>query len=468
MINSHQALSDTVISNGYCVGCGACAVPEQSPFKMVMDSYGQYRPHTDDSSVFARTDSSYEKLCPFSASAPNEDDIAKQYYAESCEHHPQAGYYNGVYVGHVTEGEFRTRGSSGGMGTWVLHELLDKKRVDYVIHVKSETADKDLNNIPFKYQVSGTLDEVRQGGKSRYYPIELSQVLKTVRDQPGRYAVVGVPCFIKSVRLLQAQDPILAERIKYCVGLVCGHLKSAHYAESLAWQMGIPPSELEAIDFRIKDPSQPANRYSTYAKGPSGEKVVPTNNLFGADWGAGTFKYKACDFCDDVFAETADVVLGDAWLPEHVQDSYGTNVVITRNSDIQQLIENARSDGRLALDDLSIEKAAQSQDAGLRHRQISIGYRLHCEKEANAWVPTKRTKPSRTLNPRYEMKRQRLRSELRELSHQSFLTAKNTGDLSAYISTMKPVYNRYLLQKRSLLSKVYFLLKKRLNAMIGR
>lgn len=99
--------------------------------------------------------------------------------------------------------------------------------------------------------------------------------------------------------------------------LVSDHLKSAHYAQSLAWQMGIAPQELEGIDCRVKEPSQPANRYSPYAKGSSDEKVEPTNQLFGADWGAGAFRfrYKACDFCDDVFTETADVVLGNAWLP---------------------------------------------------------------------------------------------------------------------------------------------------------
>nr|WP_157746924.1 Coenzyme F420 hydrogenase/dehydrogenase, beta subunit C-terminal domain [Marinobacter sp. LV10R510-11A] len=81
------------------------------------------------------------------------------------------------------------------------------------------------------------------------------------------------------------------------------------------------------------------------------------------------------------FAETADVVLGDAWLPEYVQDSDGTNVVVTRSDDLQRLIINARSEGRLKLDDLSVEKAAQSQDAGLRHRKVSISYRLFLERK---------------------------------------------------------------------------------------
>src|SRR5690554_2568753 len=431
-----------------------------------MDDYGQYQSALKDANVFATTQNDYEKLCPFGSGAPNEDEIGKEYFSETCEYNDQVGYYNGVYAGHVTEGDFRNRGSSGGMGTWVLNELLSKGLVDYVVHVKSETAAEDLHNLPFKYQISESLEETQQGGKSRYYPIELSEALQSIRNNPGRYAVVGLPCFIKSIRLLQTQDPILAERIQYCVGLVCGHLKSAHYAESLAWQMGIPPQELEGIDFRIKDASQPANRYSTYAKGSSGEKVVPTNQLFGADWGAGAFKYKACDFCDDVFAETADVVLGDAWLPEYVQDSYGTNVVVTRNQEIRQLIVNARTEGRLEMDDLGVEKAVQSQDAGLRHRKVAIGYRIHCEKTDKAWVPTKRTEPTNTLYPRYEMKRQRLRSKLRVLSHKAFLDAKASADFSVYLSVLKPVYSSYTRQGRSLIRRAVSFGKRKVKMMM--
>ncbi len=440
---SQQALNDTVIANGYCVGCGSCAVPEQSPFTIVMDEYGQYQSRLNDTKVFAKTESDYEKLCPFGAPAPNEDEIAEKYFSEKCEHNSQVGYYKGVYAGHVAEGEFRNRGSSGGMGTWVLNELLSQDLVDHIIHVKSEVGGDDPNNIPFGYRISSSLDETQEGGKSRYYPIELSEVLKTVRNQAGRYAIVGLPCFIKSIRLLQAQDPILAERIQYCVGLVCGHLKSARYAESLAWQMGIAPQDLKAIDFRIKDTSQPANRYNTYAKGTSGDRVAPTNQLFGADWGAGAFKYKACDFCDDVFAETADIVVGDAWLPEYVQDSYGTNVVVTRHDDIQQLIVNARSEGRIELDDLGVEKAAQSQDAGLRHRKVSIQARIALEQRISRWVPIKRAPLSSELELRHDRKRQMLRMELRALSHESFLQALNNRSLGIYLQQMRPLYAQY-------------------------
>ncbi|MGC9322644.1 MAG: Coenzyme F420 hydrogenase/dehydrogenase, beta subunit C-terminal domain, partial [Kosmotogaceae bacterium] len=63
------------------------------------------------------------------------------------------------------------------------------------------------------------------------------------------------------------------------------------------------------------------------------------SDFYGYNWGYGFFKYKACDYCDDVVSETADVSVGDAWLPEYVNDSGGTNVVIVRNPVIKKIID---------------------------------------------------------------------------------------------------------------------------------
>ncbi|GGY69791.1 Coenzyme F420 hydrogenase/dehydrogenase, beta subunit C-terminal domain [Marinobacter zhanjiangensis] len=458
--NEYQALNDTVISNGFCVGCGACAVPEESPFHMALNEYGQYQAVLPADRVFARTSFDIEKVCPFGSGSASEDQIGKDLFEEHCSYDSQVGYYQQAYAGYVTEGTFRERGSSGGMGTWILNELLAKGYVDHVINVRSDVGGSVDSNLLFGYTISSSLEETQSGGKSRYYPIELSRVLQKVRSTPGRYAVIGLPCFIKSVRLLQRQDPLLAERIRFCAGLVCGHLKSTRYADSLAWQMGIAPEKLESIDFRVKNPEAPANRYSTSVTSDDRHEVVPTNKLFGTDWGAGAFKYKACDFCDDVFAETADIVLGDAWLPDYVEDSQGTNIIVTRHPDIQEVIENARNEGRLVLDDITIAQAIQSQDAGLRHRKVAISYRLFREHRKGSWVPTKRVAPSKTLKPRYEQKRQRLRVDLRILSHNAFVTALKRNDFEAYLNSMLPVYREYKKHSSSLMKRSLLLFKR--------
>ena len=88
------------------------------------------------------------------------------------------------------------------------------------------------------------------GAKSRYYPIEMSKVMDFIKNNEGRYAFVGIPCFIKTARRICRQDPIIAKRIHFFVGLVCGHLKSKAYSDMLAWRAGFDPADMKTIDFR--------------------------------------------------------------------------------------------------------------------------------------------------------------------------------------------------------------------------
>src|SRR5699024_1549087 len=101
--------------------------------------------------------------------------------------------------------------------------------------------------------------------------------------------------------------------IAYYVGLVCGHLKSQFFAESMAWQTGVSPERLSDVDFRVKNPGRSASSYDFSATDHSGDTHIrATASLAGGSWGHGAFQPEACNFCDDIFAETADIVFGDA------------------------------------------------------------------------------------------------------------------------------------------------------------
>ena len=56
--------------------------------------------------------------------------------------------------------------------------------VDAVAHV-AETAGDGGGRL-FGYRISRSVEEVRAGAKSRYYPIELSAALEEIRAVPGR------------------------------------------------------------------------------------------------------------------------------------------------------------------------------------------------------------------------------------------------------------------------------------------
>lgn len=151
-----------------------------------MEDYGRYQSAQKGSDIFATTQIDYETVCPFGSGAPNEDETGKQYFSEKCKHNEQLGYSSG----HVNKSDFRKQGSSDILSIQALTERLSKGLVDCVLYVKSENAELSLRTTPSKCLVNVTLDETQKGGKSRYYPIELSEVLEEVKFKRGCYVVV--------------------------------------------------------------------------------------------------------------------------------------------------------------------------------------------------------------------------------------------------------------------------------------
>ncbi len=442
-MNQTKTSLDLVIKGGYCIGCGACAAVDGSNMVVQMDKYGRFQAAAVGQ---GSADANVMKVCPFSNEAPNEDVIGKKYFGEHCDYHKRIGYYLNTYAGHVLEGEFRKLGSSGGMGTWIVHELLDKGLVDAVIHVRERNSPQSKEEM-FGFGISFSKDDVRHGAKSRYYPIEMSGVLELVKKNPGRYALVGIPCFVKAVRLLADQNTVIKDRIKFCVGLVCGHLKSSRFAEMFAWQCDVSPAELESIDFRKKMPGQGADLYGVEVTGEKNGKTVratKTNREFyGHNWGHGFLKYSACDYCDDVLAETADIAVGDAWLPQYVKDDQGTNVVVVRNPVIAELIQKAQIEGRLYLEDLSPDEIARSQDAGLRHRREGLAYRLYLKDQNKQWRPVKRVEAGYRQLDAKTRRIHELRMDMVTVSHEAFLKAREKNDFSVFKAELDPLIEQY-------------------------
>lgn len=431
-----------------CSGCGACASSSTSPNTVVIDRHGRLQA-SNDRGYTEREREDFLEICPFSGVGPDEDDIAqKLFVGNGVTRDQRIGSYRECYVGSVEDGSYRERGSSGGLGTWLAAKLLDEGLVDGVLHV-TERQDS-ASGLIYGYSISRSSDEVALGAKSRYYPVEMSEVLQRVREVPGRYALVGVPCFIKAARRLAIAEPAFGERIVYYLGIVCGHLKSADYADAIAWEAGIHPDELASIDFRHKLADRPANMYGARVTARSGEEVVrPMEGLTTADWGVGLFRYPACDMCDDVLAETADVAIGDAWLPERVADSRGTNVVVVRNQELHELIASGIRGGQLQFDTATADEVAQTQGAGLRHRRDGLAYRLHLRELAGTWSPAKRVEPSADHLTARQRRVFELRSRFTNEAPEAFLRARQRNDFRAFLDWYEPLAAEYRMANRA-------------------
>ena len=328
------------------------------------------------------------------------------------------------------------------MANWIASKLLELKLVDAIIHVKDGNLDKGTKM--YEYGISYTVDELKAGAKSKYYPIELSEVIKKVKESNELYAVIGIPCFIKSLRLLAQQDVVIKERIKFHIGLVCGHLKSSFFAESMAWELGIEPKDLEYFDFRKKDENQPANRYGVEAVGKKNGVLTKvgasTKDLYPTNWGQGFFKYNACEYCDDVLGETADITLGDAWLPEYSSGSGGTNVIVVRHPIMLEIINEHSHE--LELDEITAERIYASQAGGFRHRRQGLSHRLYLKEKEGQIKPQKRVSPSSNIE-KSRGKIYEKRVELKDASIAEFKKAKESNDFNLFLQNMKPKVEEY-------------------------
>lgn len=406
-----------IVTSGLCIGCGAClALPQQPAGRMTWNRHGQLWPTPHSPGLGA----AFARVCPFSPTAADEDALAAERYGQADRTDAGVGRYLAAYVGHVAEDSFRADGSSGGMTSWMAAELLGRGMVDGVAHVVA--ADPKRDGALFRYRIARTVEEARGGAKSRYYPIELSAVLREIAAREGRYAVIGVPCFIKAVNLLRRETPVFRDRIAFTLGLFCGHMKSARLVESFAEQMNAPIEEVSELDFRLKDARRPANWYRTRLTLSNGRSVERDWwNLLEGDWGSGFFQHGACNFCDDVMAETADVAFGDAWVEPFASDGRGANVVVVRSGAVRELVETAIADGRLELEPVDAAFVAKTQAAGLRQRREGLAYRLTWRRSGVR--PRKRVAPSGRL-PWRRKGIYRMRAVISAGSHPVFALAR--------------------------------------------
>lgn len=420
-----------IVSSGLCIGCGSCVANSGLKMGMLFDAYGQLKPQMPRE-LFTRRSEIFSKTCPFSPAAENEDFLSADLFPDNNHCSLSIGRHKRSLLGHVAEEDFRIKGSSGGMVSWVASELMKKGLIDGFAHV-IETEEPHSEGRFFKYRISRNEKEIREGSKSRYYPVEFSEVLKTIAEVPGRYAIVAVPCMIKAVQLLRSQNPVFHERICFTLGLFCGHMKSARFVESFAWQMNVPLAEVKQVDFRHKQKGRPANWYNALLSLRDGKSVNRDWwDLADGDWGAGFFMNSACNLCDDVVAETADISFGDAWVEPYASDGNGTNVVIVRSELIDNLIAEGIKEKRLLIKEVTGRLVERTQAAGLRHRREGLTYRLK-------WAPrnvqqSKRVAPYPWRVPRKRRKIYLMRYIIAKWSHRVFWVARKTHMPSIYLT----------------------------------
>lgn len=357
----------SAVKNDICSGCGGCAYLAPQKIRMEVNKAGEIKPliYKD---VSREEENILDKICPFSYKSLDKDNFQQGLAGKDSD---IVGVYQSIYAGHVNYGNYRENGSSGGFGTWLSEQLLQKGLVENIVHVKRS----EKNSLLYKYSVSKSVAELKSGSSSKYYPITMDEVLRLIKESKEKFLLIAVPCFVRTVRNLQKVDTELEKNIPFIGGLYCGHLKTHYYSQYIADNIKYTKTELEDIDFRVKEGTTKSSNYKTSAV-IDGERLSKLNReIIGTNWGLGLFKYKSCDFCEDVSAELADFSIGDAWLPRFEKDSKGKNLIIVRNPAIHKLFKEKSRNEEIDIEELTLLDAYNTQAGGYRHKRDGIHIR---------------------------------------------------------------------------------------------
>lgn len=376
-----------VVDNDMCTGCGLCTYKcSSNTLSMGWNKEGFLVPELTGS---CDNDAVCISVCPFNPlplePVKDETALAEIFLTEGTQTEEKLGRLIGIYAAYSNE--FRETSSSGGIATYVFDQLLDKGIIDHVFSVRSPNE----SGPHYEYKVASNKTELRDSAKTKYYPVTLATVLPELEKLEGKIAIVGVACFVKAVRLAQHYDPVLKEKIPFVAGIICGGVKSKFFTEYLASKAGADHENIKSPNFRIKDVTSTASDYAFGCEDVASRdyKKIKMREV-GDMWGTGLFKANACDFCDDVVTELADISLGDAWLEPYSKDGRGTSVIVTRSPLAESIIQEGAKRSAIVIEPISPDTMRASQQGSYNHRHDGLYVRVKEMQKKGVPIPEKR------------------------------------------------------------------------------
>ncbi len=338
-----RALSQ-IVDGGLCHRCGTCV--GICPTGVLAVDGNEY-PRIKNLSACTDCDLCV-KVCP--GDEFNFFDFHEKVHGKPADLLDTHGTFLEASVAYSTDPFIREHSTSGGVVTAILAELLESGQIDGAVCITSDGDDLWKG----KPIVARSRQELLDAMKSKYAITPTNSVFSEIREMPGKYAVVGLPCQMHGLRKALELDARLRERVVLSIGLFC-HAAIEHEAFRVIWD-GLGEKTKDAVGFvsRIgKHPGAPhlkmkdGSLYPVYygdRQGYRPSSIEVINVLYRL------YTPERCTTCFDGLSEFADISVGDPWLPppEDSVDWYqGWSFCLLRTENGRKIYQQLVDSGKL-------------------------------------------------------------------------------------------------------------------------
>jgi len=303
---------------------------------------------------------------------------AKEMFGEVPDVKDVYGTFVNGYLAHSADPEIRMLSTSGGFISQLLIGLLEQGLIDGALVIAADPETK-FKGIPF---IARTREEIFKATKSKYAIVPTNAAFKEVREVPGRYAMVGLPCQIHGYHKAKELDKRIRDRIVLTIGLLC-HAAIEHDPLKILFEnLGEQRQEVERFIYRVE--KHPGSSYAVMKNGnyvpvlfPKAKTYQPTaiemmNILYRL------YTPKRCMTCYDSMVELADIAVGDPWMPvpgDGLDFHQGFSYLVTRSDRGEKALHAVNGAGKLNLLKLS-HKAARTSNLAMGTEKRRRAFRL--------------------------------------------------------------------------------------------
>lgn len=292
------------------------------------------------------------------------------------------GNYDNLYISSSNKKILRENASSGGIVRTLLIDLIKSKNIDYAC-----VLDKKKNTIlNFDLLITKNLNEILNLSQSVYQTTPLLHKLKNLKKNK-KYAFVGLPEHVASLRVLKMYYPNQFKHIKFLISIYSGTNMYPGAVEFYLKGNGINSlQEVSKIDWRYGE--WPGKlRIQTKSKKVFSLKKFYYNYLIPF------FISKNCLITPDFTGELSDISVGDAWSPKLENIGHGYSVVISRSAIIDKILKTLQRKNILNLQFLNFKNTVKMHAHMIEFKKIGSYLRIKKLKK-NGPVPEYDLKPN--------------------------------------------------------------------------
>jgi coenzyme F420 hydrogenase subunit beta len=328
----NNSLSINIIEkNDLCISCGACIhiCPFDNIFMKYKEDKGKYDAVVKKEDICLKCNGKKNCLAVCPSYNTNYKELADS------EKNNFLGKVENVYNGYSLNKKLRINASSGGIIREISRQLLENNEIDGIITI---THDKGLDYSP------KIIKDISEMPNSIYHNINYENAIKLLKNNNGKYLLIGLPCHITSIEKFTNKKKYfyLKERIFLKIALICGYTFERINMEFFA---EINNFKMENITYRENGRFRKTriinkNRtllFDVYNPNTLMEKI---NNSIMFDK---FLSQRNCLYCVDHIGYCADIVVGDAWQERYNNDNIGTNIIIVRTERGDNLMNRLNS-----------------------------------------------------------------------------------------------------------------------------